>query len=220
MRRSIAAAALALLGSSLATADEGELGLAATVGVEGTTLRHPQGLYDLATFSLSPTLVAGVGVEHGVSNVLDAGLGVEAAFSGNLTSPGASLGGARGDIVTGLVLDTRLPLGLVAHLDAGLPVTAGLALEAGPSLILWSSSALVDPFRKDPSGRPARLPITVDDQLALGAFLRLRVPIEFRLFETLALAIEPSLSVAWVGGPAGTVGAALRTIWLPGVGPL
>lgn len=219
MRRTIALIGLVTLGSNAVLADEGELGLAAAVGVEGTTARHPKGLPDSAAINISPALVVAGGVQYGFTNVIDGALGLEAAFAGNLITPRASLSGAAGDLVTGLVLDLRLPVAAGAHLDTGLPVSAGLVFEAGPSLTLWSSSALVDPARKDAGGLAARLPITIEDEIALGAFARVRVPLTFRAFNALALGIEPYISAAWISSPSLAAGVSLDLTWLPPVGP-
>lgn len=203
-----------------ALADEGETGVLPIVALEGTTARHPKGVPDLGILSVSPALVAGAGVQYGLSNVLDARLGLEAAVAANVPSPRASVKGAAGDLITGFVLDARLPLALAAHLDAGLPVSAGLVLEAGPALTLWSSSALVDPARKDAAGRPVRLPITVDDEIGLGAFVRFKLTVHARPLDALSLSVEPYASGAWVSGPSLSVGVALRPTWQGTAGPL
>lgn len=220
MRGAIALVGLVTLGFNAALADEGELRLAGAVGVEGTTARHPNGLPDSAAINISPALVVAGGVQYGFTNVIDGALRLEAAIEGNVTTPRASVGGAAGDLVTGLVLDLRLPVAAGAHLDTGLPVSAGLVFEAGPSLTLWSSSALVDPLRKDSDGLPARLPIAIDDELTLGAFLRMKLAVSIRPFDALAVVVEPYLTLAWSSAPAVAFGMTLQPRWTPTIAPL
>lgn len=221
MRRASLFLALSTLTSLGALADEGEAGLALAAGIEGATLRHPWGSAPAhGEATLAPVLSVSAGGRQGLSNWLDGGLSLEMAFAINVTTPSVSVKGANGTLITGMVFEARLPLAVEGHLDLGLPVSVGLGIEAGPVIAYWRGNALVDPSRMDRAGLPTRLPVEVADELAAGAFVRLRLSLPVRPFDELAFDVKPYLSVSWTAAPAIAAGVAIDIAWLPAIWPL
>ena len=217
-----ALALLVVLASTTAAADEGELYLGAGASLEAAWLRHPLAKDDdpielsASPVTMLPRLVTSA--RYGITNELHLGLGFDAALSANVVTNGVEGAGTRGQVVTGTYFELAAPLTTAWRIDSGYDVTGAVDLEAGPMLALWSTSALVDPGRLDGKGRPVRLPFDVDDQLQVGALIRMAAMVEWRVFNNLALRAGPAVTVSWTGTPAVHAALVIEPTFVTAVG--
>ncbi|MCC7070403.1 MAG: hypothetical protein IT383_03715 [Deltaproteobacteria bacterium] len=211
-----------VLASTTAAADAGELYLGAGGSLEAAWLRHPLAKDDNSIelsanpVTMLPRLVTSA--RYGITNELHLGLGLEAAPGANVVTSDVKGAGTSGQIVTGSYLELAAPLATTWRFDSGYDVTGAVDLEAGPVLALWSTSALVDPLRLDEKGRPVRLPFDVDDQVQVGALIRMAAMVEWRVFNNLALRAGPAVTVSWAGTPAVHAALVIEPTFVTAVG--
>ena len=217
-----ALALVVVLASTTAAADEGELYLGAGASLEAAWLRHPLAKDDnpmqlsASPSTMLPRLVTSA--RYGITNELHLGLGFDAALSANVVTNGVEGAGTRGQVVTGTYFELAAPLTTAWRIDSGYDVTGAVDLEAGPVLALWSTSALVDPLRLDEKGRPVRLPFDVDDQLEVGALIRIAAVVEWRVWNNLALRAGPAVTLSWAGTPGFHAALVIEPTFVTAVG--
>lgn len=211
-----------LLAASPSNADEGETAFFARAGAEASTLRHPAAreMRTATEARLIPLGLVAIGTEHGVTNAFSVSTALEVAAATGAETTNVRVRGTDGAIVSGLVLDVRLPVAAHMNIDWGAPMAAALGAELVPTFSVWSMAALVDPTRRDAEGRPLRLPVNVPDEVSFGGIARVRASLSIRAFDVLAITISPFLAGGWCAGPTFAGGASLSVAWLASVGPL
>jgi hypothetical protein len=150
---------IALVGSLVARADEGESSLSVSVSPEVAWLSHPltaevSPFTPTGTFSFLPRL--GVGLRYGLTDSLTLGFGVDSAGFFGLNAVGTRLENTVGTIVTGTYFDAMAPLSLAYRVDAGYDASAAAAR--------WPRAARVAIERA--ARWPLPLPVPMVDTLA------------------------------------------------------
>ncbi|MBI1948548.1 MAG: hypothetical protein HYS27_22870 [Deltaproteobacteria bacterium] len=213
---------LAVLAAAPAAADEGELHIGGAAEIGGAWLRHPLAppslLPDASTaFAFLPRIALTADV--GITNDLHAGVVFAVAATPNVVTNAVTIGGVAGNVVTGAYGEGFAGLNASWRIDSGYDLCAILAADIGPVVTFWSGSAFADPTKLDASGKPARLPFDVTDELQVGPALRLTALFDWRIVESFALRAGPTLLAAWTASPTVRVGIVVEAGWLTPVGP-
>lgn len=217
----VAAFALLLAATPL-LADEGELQLGGSAGVEATWLRHPLAGADLTIderTAFAPLPRASLGTRIGITNELNFGSAFEAAGVTNVVTKEIVIGGIPGQVVTGAYLELAAPVGIFWRVDSGFDVSAILGVEIAPIVTAWTGSAFADPANVDAAGVPARLPIDVADAVAAGILVRASAAIDVR-FGHIALRAVPYVAAAWTATPSARIGVLVEPCVLLSALPL
>src|ERR1043166_1553925 len=129
-------AAIAVFGSCAAVADEGELAVGASAGVDVAGLHHPgreQALpIDISSVTVVPRL--SLDARFGLTNELDTRVAVGISAAPNLVTSDVLVAGVVADFITGTYASLEVPLGIVWRLDTGSDIGVGAELELVPSL--------------------------------------------------------------------------------------
>lgn len=211
-----------LLASTPILADEGELAVGVSAALEAAWLRHPLAGAEVTidgrtAFALIPRV--GTALRFGITNELQLGGALDVAGIPNVITNEIGVGGAVGQLVTGVYAELSAPVGVFWRIDSGFDASAVLGLEAGPILTLWSSNALADPTKLDSAGRPARLPVNVGDDVNAGIIVRASTAADVR-FGDIVLRVVPYAAVAWAATPSARIGVVIEPSLLLSPAPL
>ena len=213
---------LLLLCSSSAFADDDELALDASVGLEAAVLTNP---YE-GPLSLKPIFAArprvALAARYGWTNSIYTGVRVDGTVALSpstsphlLTTPAVSIETFNGDLVS-----TAGSAALLAtagyRLDLGWNYTAIFEVQAGPALAVWYHHHLAVPGSFDAAGKPIVYlgPGTIPLTVLPGGLVRLQAAFEARLFEHLLLVVMPYVSAGWIGGVDVAGGISARVSWM------
>lgn len=205
-------------------ADEGEAAVEVRIAVEAAWLRHPNSSQRLALFdeqtAFAPLVRAGPNLAYGVTNELLVAVGAEVGVAPNVVSNGVGFAAVeQARLFTGAFVDAAFPASAAWQFHVADSARASIELAVGPLFTAWVANVAADPTRLDSSGRPARLPLTIDDAFGFGAFARAGVAVRLRLFDCVCLAMRPYVSVGYAQRPALSLGVevapALVTSLLP-----
>ena len=214
---------IALVGSLVARADEGESSLSVSVSPEVAWLSHPltaevSPFTPTGTFSFLPRL--GVGLRYGLNDSLTLGLGVDSAGFFGLNAVGTQLENTVGTIVTGTYFDAMAPLSLAYRVDSGYDASAAIELSAGPCVAGWLANKALNPEVLGENGLPTEFPIVIDDQYRFGAFGRVAVFFTGRLFDWFIADVGLTTTVAWHETVAVHAGLLIRPTFVVPLTPL
>lgn len=214
---------LALLAAAPAAADEGEVYFGAGVALDTALLRHPiaasgdvLAFDDQTSFAILPRL--GAVARYGVTNELHLAISFEASAAANVSTPNVALAGTVGTLISGGYFEVAAPLAAVWRIDSGYDVAGTIGVETGPMLALWTGNALADPTKVDDDGRPARLPLEIQDELLPGALVRLTALVECRALDRVVIRAGPSVTIAWAATPSVRAAIVVEAAWVTPIG--
>jgi len=215
-------AALLLLPSSAALADDDELALDASVGIEAAVLTNPfEGPLSLKPIFAGRPRIA-LAARYGWTNSIYTGVRIDGTLALSpstspqfLTTPDVTVGTFNGNLIS--TAGSAAVLATVGYrLDLGWNYTALLEIQAGPSVAVWYHHSLTVPGSFDAEGNPIAylnsesLPLTV----LPGGLVRVQAAFEARLFDHLNLVVMPYVSAGWIGGIDVAGGVSARVSWM------
>lgn len=212
-----------LVSASSASADEGEVMLSPYIQPEVAWVSHPITKAALpfepsSSFTVLPRV--GAAGRFGLTNALTLGLGLDGSAIPGLVAKGVTIENTKGDLATGTRVDLMLPATLAYRFETGSDFSAAVELSAGPQLVGWLANRALNPDLLGEGGLPTELPITIADTWSLGAFGRLGLLFNGRLFNWFAFDAGVAATLGYADTGSVHLGLLLRPSFVLPLGEL